>query len=146
MWQTGAPVQDLTKLLAQLFSLAVDCRAGGVVRDQRGGEDVLGAEGERGGVGGDGADASHGVALEHEDGAIEGGGAADGVGEERVRARLGGDVVFLEVDGEAGVGEADVLAGGRVEGDAGPGGKILVGAGLGLGGQRADVVERLGVD
>lgn len=87
----------------------------------------------------------HRVALEHEDGAIEGRGAADGIGEDGVRAGLGGDVVLLQVDGKTGVGEADVLAGWRVEGDAGPSGEVFVGAGLGLGGERADVVEGLGV-
>lgn len=88
-------------------------------------------------------DAFHGVALEHEDGAVEGGSAADGVGESAVGAGLGGDVVLLQVDGETGVGEPDVLTRGRAERNVGPSGEILVGAGLGLGGQWAEVVEGL---
>lgn len=119
-------VEDLTELITELLRLGVDGGVGGGVLDQRGGEDILTAPGKSSRAVFDGVHAFHGVTLEHEDGAVEGGVTADCVSVGGVCAGLSGDVVLLQVDGETGVGEADVLTRALTEGDTGPGGEILV--------------------
>lgn len=138
--------EDVTELVTQRLSLGVAGGIGRLVLNQRCGEDVLAAEGECGRVGGDGVHTFHGVALEHEDGAVEDGAAAHVAGIHVVGSGHRGGVVGVEIQRETRVGEAGAfLAGGGVGGDAGPAAEVEVGAVLVLDGERAQVAEGSGV-
>jgi hypothetical protein len=90
---TGTLTKNVTKLIAQIGDLRVQSGASGEIVDQRGGKDVLAAESESARVAGDCLHALHGVALEHEDGVVEGRVSADSVCEDIVCLRLRVDIV-----------------------------------------------------
>ena len=141
-----ALVEDIAQLVAQVGGLLDELGVvGGLVVDKRGDEEVITTEGESRGVGIDSVDALAGVALEHEDGVAEVGVRTGARSIQFVGLLHGGGIVLLQVDGEARVGGAILGAGRRVEGDVGPGSEVLVGSGLRCGGERADIVEGLGV-
>jgi hypothetical protein len=143
----GALVDDVAQLGAEGGDGGVLCGARRVVDDERGGEHAVGAEGEGAGAVVDGAHAARGVVFEHEDGVCVGvGGARDGGGVDVVGEAQRSGVVVLDVDGEAGVVEAKVLARRRVEGDVGPRAEVAVGARLGRDGEGTQLLEGLSVD
>jgi hypothetical protein len=72
-------------------------------------------------------------------------GTRDGRGVEIVGLSLRGDIVCRGVNGEPRVVEAEVLAGGRFEGDSSPVCKILVSAGLGGSNEGTGSVKGSGV-
>lgn len=143
----GSLMNNLAQLVPELRDGRILRGAGGVVDDERGSEHTVGAESKGTGAGVDGANTGGGVILEHEDRVcVWIVGTRDGGGVEVVGGSQRGTVVVLDVDGEAGVVEAEVLARRRVKSDVCPGTEVAVGAGLGGHGQRADVPEGLGVD
>lgn len=135
-------MENVTEVVAELGGLGIQLRRSvGHVRDERGGEDVLVPVSVGRGVAVDLPDALGGVAFEHEEGVVEGGGPGDRGGVVVVGFSEGRRVVGGQVDGEAGIYEPFLLAGGLGEGDARPGGEVGVVAGLGVDLERADVVE-----
>lgn len=136
-------MEDVTELVAELGSLLVQVSTGGLVGDERGSEEVGITEGKGGRLAVDGAETLGGVTLEHE----------EGVGKRRARSDVGGkvlpgllhglDVVRLEVQREAGVDKAILLAGSSVEADASPLGEVTVVSRVGRDSERTNVVERL---
>lgn len=137
--------EDLAELVTQLLGVIVALRPGRRVGDQRCGKKVLIPEGKGTGLAVDGLDTLRGVALEHEDGVVERRGPAGCSGEDIIGRLLGGDVVLSEIDGEPGVDEPGLLAWWRRRGDACPSREIRVAASDSFSGERADIVEGLGV-
>lgn len=139
-------MKDIAKLVTQISSLLLQILTGRGVVDHRGGEQVLCAESEGSGVCGNGVDTAGGVAFEHKDGVIEGGGAANGGGVDVPRLLLSGNVILFQVDRETRIGEAKFLAGRGVQGDAGPSSEVFVGSCLRVDGDWTDVMEGLSVN
>jgi len=133
-------------LRAELLDGFILRLSSGIVYDKRCSEGVRVAETKRASIVATVAYSTTSVVLEHEDGVVVWVvHSGDGGGVEIPGFALRGDIVGLDVDREARVVEAEVLAWRRFERDAGPLSEIFVGAGLGCGSEGTDVVERRGV-
>jgi hypothetical protein len=141
-----ADAHNLAQLLTQRLDLGVSRGIGRSVNDKRRAENEILAETECRGHVVLCADTACGVVLEHEDGVGVGiVGAGDGGSVDVVGFAHRGGVVGLDVDGEAGVVEAKVLAWRRSQCNTSPGSEVLVGARLGSDDERVQVMERLRV-
>jgi hypothetical protein len=114
--------------------------------DKRRGKDMLAAEAERASIVATVAGTATGVVFKHENGIVLWVvNTRDGRGVETVGISLRGDVVCRGVNEEPRVVEAEVLEGGRFEGNSSPVCEILVSDGLGVSNEGTNSVESSGV-
>lgn len=116
-----ALVEDLPNLITKLVGDLVGCRPIRSVREERRDEKIVCSVGKSRSILAEGFYGLLGVAFEHEERVAEGSGCVCScLLEKLVYLSLGCGVVGLEIDGEPWVGVSGLLAGCRVERDAGP--------------------------
>ena len=137
-------MENVTQVVTNLSGLLIKHSITRLVSNQRCSKDVLVTEGESRVLGVGAADSLSGVSFEHKDGSVEGRLGACLGGEELPCVLHGFDVVLLEVEWEARVDKAVLLAWDGINVNLCPSGQVAVVSGLGSDGNGLEVVERLG--